>query len=39
VSAGLGLLSFSLPAILAVYAHTLATVPDWMNQIIEVAGG
>lgn len=39
VAAGLGLLSVSMPAMLAVYAHTLASAPVWMLRILEVAGG
>lgn len=39
VTAGLGLLSVSLPALLAVYAHTLDAAPTWMARILEVVGG
>jgi flagellar biosynthesis protein FliR len=39
VTAGLVLLAVSLPALLSVYAQTLATAPGWMLQVLEVVRG
>lgn len=39
ITAGLVILASALPALMVVYAETLATLPDWIGRIVTAVGG